>query len=398
MLDTPRSIRLHIAIFGKRNAGKSSLINAITNQELAVVSPVAGTTTDPVFKSMEITPIGPVTLIDTAGIDDEGELGELRVKKTKQVLAKTDLLVLTIAADSKPNQWDATVLEEAEKRCIPVIGVISKIDIAAGEEAIAWFESRKIPYSLVNSNTREGIDKLKESIIHHSPKEFLPETIVGDLIQQNDIIILVTPVDAGAPKSRLILPQVQVLRDALDAGACVMVVREHELKTALDGLKHPPRLVVTDSQAFDFVSKVVPEDVPLTSFSILFARYKGDLREFLNGIKAIDTLNAGDKVLIAEACTHFPSHEDIGRIKIPKWLEGKVGGKLDFTWVVGSDFPENLAEYKLVVHCGACMINRAEVLARLDKCKELNVPVVNYGVMIGYVTGVLNRVVKPLEK
>ena len=398
MLDTPRSVRLHIAIFGKRNAGKSSLINAITNQELAVVSPIAGTTTDPVFKSMEITPIGPVTLIDTAGIDDEGELGELRVKKTKQVLAKTDLLLLTIAADSKPNEWDATVLEEAEKRCIPVIGVISKADIAAGEETIKWFESRKIPYSHVNSNTREGIDKLKEIIISNSPKEFLPETIVGDLITQNDIIILVTPVDAGAPKSRLILPQVQVLRDALDAGACVMVVREHELKAALDGLKQPPRLVITDSQAFDFVSKVVPADVPLTSFSILFARYKGDLREFLNGIKAIDTLNAGDKVLIAEACTHFPSHEDIGRIKIPKWLEGKVGGKLDFTWVVGSDFPENLAEYKLVVHCGACMINRAEVLARLDKCKELDVPVVNYGVMIGYVTGILNRVVKPLEK
>lgn len=398
MLDTPRSVRLHIAIFGKRNAGKSSLINAITNQELAVVSPVAGTTTDPVFKSMEITPIGPVTLIDTAGIDDEGELGELRVKKTKQVLAKTDLLVLTIAADDIPNQWDITILEEAEKRCIPVIGVISKIDIAKGQEAANWFENKNIPFARVDSNTREGIGELKDLITAHSPKDFLPESIVGDLIKQNDIVILVTPVDAGAPKSRLILPQVQVLRDALDARACVMVVTEHELKTALDALKQPPRLVITDSQAFDFVSKVVPAEVPLTSFSILFARYKGDLREFLNGIKAIDALNQGDKVLIAEACTHFPSHEDIGRVKIPKWLESKVGGKLDFTWVVGSDFPENLAEFKLVVHCGACMINRAEVLARLDKCKELNVPVVNYGVLIGYVTGVLNRVVKPLEK
>lgn len=398
MLDTPRSVRLHIAIFGKRNAGKSSLINAITNQELAVVSPIAGTTTDPVFKSMEITPIGPVTLIDTAGIDDEGELGELRVKKTKQVLAKTDLLVLTIAADDVPNEWDATILEEAEKRCIPVIGVISKIDLAEGKAAANWFESRKLPFAFVNSNTREGIDTLKELITANSPKDFLPETIVGDLLQQNDIVILVTPVDAGAPKSRLILPQVQVLRDALDARACVMVVTEHELKSALDALKQPPRLVITDSQAFDFVAKIVPADVPLTSFSILFARYKGDLREFLKGIKAIDSLVPGDKVLIAEACTHFPSHEDIGRVKIPKWLETKVGGKLDFTWVVGSDFPEDLADYKLVVHCGACMINRTEVLARLDKCKELNVPVVNYGVMIGYVTGVLNRVVKPLEK
>ncbi|MDF2840090.1 MAG: iron-only hydrogenase maturation protein HydF, partial [Clostridia bacterium] len=397
MLDTPRSVRLHIAIFGKRNAGKSSLINAITNQELAVVSPIAGTTTDPVFKSMEISPLGPVTLIDTAGIDDEGELGELRVKKTKQVLAKTDLLVLTIAADDMPNQWDSMILEEAEKRCIPIIGVISKIDIAKGQEAASWFESKKLPYALVNSNTREGIEKLKDLITAHSPKDFLPESIVGDLIKQNDIVILVTPVDAGAPKSRLILPQVQVLRDALDARACVMVVTEHELKTALDSLKQPPRLVITDSQAFDFVSKVVPADVPLTSFSILFARYKGDLREFLNGIKAIDSLIEGDKVLIAEACTHFPSHEDIGRVKIPKWLETKVGGKLDFTWVVGSDFPDNLADFKLVVHCGACMINRTEVLARLEKCKELGVPVVNYGVMIGYVTGILNRVVKPLE-
>jgi [FeFe] hydrogenase H-cluster maturation GTPase HydF len=398
MLDTPRSVRLHIAIFGKRNAGKSSLINAITNQELAVVSPIAGTTTDPVFKSMEISPLGPVTLIDTAGIDDEGELGELRVKKTKQVLAKTDLLVLTIAADDMPNQWDSMILEEAEKRCIPIIGVISKIDIAKGQEAASWFESKKLPYALINSNTREGIEKLKDLITAHSPKDFLPESIVGDLIKQNDIVILVTPVDAGAPKSRLILPQVQVLRDALDARACVMVVTEHELKTALDSLKQPPRLVITDSQAFDFVSKVVPADVPLTSFSILFARYKGDLREFLNGIKAIDSLIEGDKVLIAEACTHFPSHEDIGRVKIPKWLETKVGGKLDFTWVAGSDFPDNLADFKLVVHCGACMINRTEVLARLEKCKELGVPVVNYGVMIGYVTGILNRVVKPLEK
>ena len=313
-------------------------------------------------------------------------------------MAKTDLLVLTIAADDMPNAWDTMILEEAEKRCIPVIGVVSKVDIAEGQEVENWFESRKLPFARVNSNTREGIDKLKDLITSNSPKDFLPETIVGDLLKQNDIVILVTPVDAGAPKSRLILPQVQVLRDALDARACVMVVTEHELKTALNALKQPPRLVITDSQAFDFVSKVVPSDVPLTSFSILFARYKGDLREFLNGIKAIDTLAAGDKVLIAEACTHFPSHEDIGRVKIPKWLETKVGGKLDFSWVVGSDFPENLADFKLVVHCGACMINRAEVLARLDKCKALDIPVVNYGIMIGYVTGVLNRVVKPLEK
>ncbi len=398
MLETPRSVRLHVAIFGKRNAGKSSLINAITNQELAVVSPVSGTTTDPVFKAMEISPIGPITLIDTAGIDDEGELGELRVKKTMQVLAKTDLMLLVIAADSQPQKWDEAILEEAQKRCIPIIGVISKVDISKGDMVAQWFISKALPYCRVDSNAKTNIDKLKELIVANYPQDYMPSTIIGDLISEKDTIILVTPVDTGAPKSRMILPQVQVLRDALDAGVCVMVVREHELQAALDNLKNMPRLVVTDSQVFDFVSRIVPEDIPLTSFSILFARYKGDLREFLNGVKAIDTLKPGDKVLIAEACTHYPSHEDIGRVKIPKWLENKVGGNLNFTWAVGSDFSENLGDYKLVVHCGACMINRTELLARLDKCKDLNVPVVNYGVLIGYMTGILNRVVKPLIK
>ncbi|MFZ5354338.1 MAG: [FeFe] hydrogenase H-cluster maturation GTPase HydF [Bacillota bacterium] len=397
MNTTPRSVRLHIAIFGRRNAGKSSLINAITNQELAVVSAVPGTTTDPVYKSMEILPIGPVTLIDTAGIDDEGELGTLRVKKTRQVLAKTDLMVLTVASDSVPDEFDANIVDEAKKRCIPVVGVISKLDIDTGEKAAIWFENHKIPYCRVNSITRDGIDELKEIIVKNSPKDFLPSTIVGDLLKQNDILILVTPVDAGAPKSRMILPQMQVLRDALDAGANVMVTREHELANALESLKEPPRLVVTDSQAFAMVSKIVPENVPLTSFSILYARYKGNLRDFLNGIKAIDTLKEGDKVLIAEACTHYPSHEDIGRVKIPNWLQKRVGGKLDIHWTVGGDFPDNLNEYKLVVHCGACMINRAEVLDRLDKLKEADIPVVNYGVLIGYITDILDRVVAPLE-
>jgi len=398
MLETPRSVRLHVAIFGKRNAGKSSLINAITNQELAVVSPISGTTTDPVFKAMEISPIGPITLIDTAGIDDEGELGKLRVKKTMQVLAKTDLMLLVIAADSQPQKWDEVILEEAQKRCIPIIGVISKVDISTGDMVEQWFMSKALPYCRIDSNAKTNIDKLKELIVTNYPQDYMPSTIIGDLISEKDTIILVTPVDTGAPKSRMILPQMQVLRDALDAGACVMVVREHELQAALDNLKNMPRLVVTDSQVFDFVSRIVPENVPLTSFSILFARYKGDLREFLNGVKAIDTLKPGDKVLIAEACTHYPSHEDIGRVKIPKWLENKVGGNLNFTWAVASDFSENLGDYKLVVHCGACMINRTELLARLDKCKDLNVPVVNYGILIGYMTGILNRVVKPLIK
>ncbi|MHB1394435.1 MAG: [FeFe] hydrogenase H-cluster maturation GTPase HydF [Clostridia bacterium] len=374
MLDTPRSVRLHIAIFGKRNAGKSSLINAITNQELAVVSKVPGTTTDPVYKSMEISPIGPVTLIDTAGIDDEGELGELRVKKTMQVLAKTDLLVLAIASTDAAGKWDETITAEAKKRCIPVVGVITKQDLEHDTQNVKeWLEQQGIPFCSVNSLTRGGIDELKSIIIKNSPKDFMPSTIMGDLLELGDTIMLVAPVDAGAPKSRLILPQVQVIRDALDAGACVTVVREHELEAALKNFIKPPKLVITDSQVFGMVSKLVPLEVPLTSFSILFARYKGNLREFLNGIKVLELLNPGDKVLIAEACTHYPSHEDIGRVKIPNWLEKKVGGKLDFKWVVGGDFPEDLPSYKLVVHCGACMINRAEVLDRLDRCKEAGI-------------------------
>lgn len=397
MLDTPRSVRLHISIFGRRNAGKSSLINAITNQDLAVVSSIAGTTTDPVYKSMEIAPLGPVTLIDTAGIDDEGELGELRVKKTMKVLAKTDLLILAVAADSTADEFDEKVVFEAENRCIPIVGVITKADLGMNLQGEKWFEARGIPYVLVNSNTRDGISELKELLVKEYPSDFQPEAIIADLLAPLDTVVLVCPVDAGAPKSRLILPQIQVLRDALDAGAQVMVVTEKELEACLSNFRKPPTLVVTDSQAFAAVSKIVPAEIPLTSFSILFARYKGNLREFLNGIKVIDELIPGDKILIAEACTHYPSHEDIGRVKIPKWLETKIGGKLNFTWAVGADFPDDLETYKLVVHCGACMINRAEVLERLRKLSVANVPVVNYGVLIGYMTGILPRVIAPLN-
>ena len=393
---TPRGVRMHIAIFGKRNAGKSSLINAITNQDLAVVSPVAGTTTDPVFKSMEIAPIGPITLIDTAGIDDDGVLGQLRVNKSMQVLSKTDMILLTAAADQIPDEFDAKIVQAAKNRCIPIVGVISKSDLGDGKLAEEWFVAQDIPTCRVNSKTRENIEQLKLLMVSQAPKDYLPETIVGDLLKPLDTVILVCPVDAGAPKSRLILPQVQVLRDAMDAGAIAIVVTEKELAPALAKLTSPPALVITDSQVFATVSEIVPAEIPLTSFSILYARYKGNLREFLNGVKAIDDLKPGDKILIAEACTHYPSHEDIGRVKIPNWLEKRVGGKLDFTFAVGGDFVQDLTKYQLIVHCGGCMINRTEVLSRLAMCKEANVPVVNYGVIIGYITGVLNRVVTPL--
>lgn len=393
---TPRGVRLHIAIFGKRNAGKSSLINAITNQELAVVSPIAGTTTDPVYKSMEIAPIGPVTLIDTAGIDDDGTLGELRVAKSLQVLAKTDLLILAVAANSAPDEFDSKIIHEAQNRNIAIIGVITKIDLEQSNIAEEWFSRHNIAFTKVNSPQREGIFELKQLIIQTAPTDFLPDTIVGDLLQPLDSVILVCPVDAGAPKSRLILPQVQVLRDVMDAGAIPIVVTEKELASALERLTIPPRLVITDSQVFAKVSQIVPPEIPLTSFSILFARYKGNLREFLQGVEAINQLKPGDKIMIAEACTHYPSHEDIGRVKIPNWLETKVGGKLDFAFAVGGDFAQDLTQYKLIVHCGACMINRAEVLSRLARCKEAGIPVVNYGVLIGHITGVLKRVVAPL--
>lgn len=394
---TPRGIRLHIAIFGKRNAGKSSLINAITNQELAVVSPVAGTTTDPVYKAMEIAPIGPVTLIDTAGIDDEGMLGELRVKKSLQVLSKTDLLLLVLAADSSPDEFDVKIIHEAQNRNIAVLGVITKIDLKDSKIAEEWFNNHKLPFAKVNSKQRDGIFELKQFIIKTAPKDFLPDTIVGDLLQPLDSVVLVCPVDAGAPKSRLILPQVQVLRDAMDAGAIPIVVTEKELAAALERLNVPPRLVITDSQVFAKVAQIVPPEIPLTSFSILYARYKGNLREFLMGVEAINNLKPGDKIMVAEACTHYPSHEDIGRVKIPNWLENKVGGKLNFTFAVGGDFAQDLTQYQLIVHCGACMINRTEVLSRLARCKEAGVPVVNYGVLIGHITGVLDRVVAPLN-
>lgn len=394
----PRGVRLHIAIFGKRNAGKSSLINAITNQELAVVSAIAGTTTDPVYKSMEILPLGPVTLIDTAGIDDSGELGALRVEKSLQVLGKTDIVILAVAADSIPDEFDLQIIQLALERKLPILGVITKIDLATNSLTENWFRQHNIRFCKINSLTRTGIDELKQVLIHTAPKDFLPPTIVGDLLRPLDTVILVCPIDAGAPKSRLILPQVQVMRDAMEAGAIVIVVTLKELATALANQKATPKLVVTDSQVFAQVSQIVPPEIPLTSFSILFARYKGDLNEFLAGIEAIDNLQPDDNVLIAEACSHYPSHEDIGRVKIPNWLEKKVGGKLNFTFAVGGDFNQDLSKFKLIVHCGGCMINRAEVLSRIARCQDARIPVVNYGVLIGHITGVLERVIQPLTE
>lgn len=397
MQDTPKANRLHIAIFGRRNAGKSSLINALTQQDIALVSAIPGTTTDPVFKAMEIQPLGPCMIIDTAGIDDVGELGELRTKKSRAVLNQTDLALLVIDPAAGISEFERELKEEIIARDIPVIGVLNKTDLGP-VETNQLEKELGLPLVPVSSRTREGIRLLKERIIQSAPAAFEEPHIVGDLLSPGDICVLVVPIDLAAPKGRLILPQVQTIRDILDNDAIATIVKESGLREALAGLAQKPRLVITDSQAFRQVAAETPDDVLMTSFSILFARYKGDLLELVRGAKAIETLRPGDKVLIAEACTHHAQADDIGRVQIPRWLCQYVGGELDFQWSSGSGYPDNLAEFKLVVHCGACMINRRQMLHRIDMARENHVPIVNYGVLLAFVHGILDRALKPFPQ
>lgn len=396
---TPLASRLHIAIFGKRNAGKSSLINAITNQEIALVSPVAGTTTDPVFKAMELLPIGPVVIIDTAGIDDEGALGELRVKKTYQVLNKTDVAILVIDGETGVSDYDLEILAKIKEKNIPVIGVVNKKDTSnyRREEKKKWEDLLGFSLLEVSAFMREGIEELKRQIINKAPGSFTDIPLISDLLNPGDVAVLVVPIDKAAPKGRLILPQQQTIRELLDSGCIAVVAKESELNIALNSLKQKPKLVVTDSQAFKKVAEITPQDIPLTSFSILFARYKGDLVQLVEGTKAIKNLENGDKVLISEACTHHRQEDDIGTVKIPRLLKEITKKELSFSWSSGFTFPENLEDYKLVIHCGGCMINRKEMLYRLSVLKEKNIPVVNYGVFIAFALGILDRALKPLK-
>ncbi|WP_432665926.1 [FeFe] hydrogenase H-cluster maturation GTPase HydF [Wukongibacter baidiensis] len=402
MQDTPRSNRLHIAIFGKRNAGKSSLINAITNQDIALVSNVAGTTTDPVYKAMEILPIGPVVVIDTAGLDDVGELGELRIKKTYQVLNKTELAIILVNGETGITDYDIEIISRIKEKKIPLIGVVNKIDIEDVEDDILkkWSSEYKIPFVKVSAATKEGIGELKNTIIREANLKTHEKVIIGDLIDPFDVVILVTPIDKAAPKGRMILPQMQTLRDIIDHGGIAMVTRETELKETIESLGKKPKLVVTDSQAFARVDKDTPKDITLTSFSILFARYKGDLMELVKGVSRIKSLNPGDRVLICEGCTHHRQDGDIGRDKIPKWLEKMVGGKLNFEWTSGTAYPEpdKMKEFNLVLHCGGCMLNPKEMEFRIEQAKEIGMPIVNYGVLIGYITGVLERALDPFPE
>jgi [FeFe] hydrogenase H-cluster maturation GTPase HydF len=395
MQDTPKANRLHIALFGKRNAGKSSLINAITGQSIALVSDIAGTTTDPVYKAMELLPIGPVMFIDTAGLDDEGEIGKLRIAKTKQVMDKTDLAILLFSAKDNDFKLEKDWYKELNKRNIPIIGVINKIDQCSINENLIS-KQFPIPFVKVSAKNNTNIDELKKLIQKHAPSNFEKSSIVGDLVNSKDLVVLVTPQDLQAPKGRLILPQVQTIRNILDIGAMALTVKDTELKELLKSLSRKPDLVITDSQVFKKVNSILPKDIPLTSFSILMARYKGDIGELINGAKIIDKLNPGDKVLIAEACTHHALKGDIAREKIPKWLQEKVGGNLQIDVISGVDFPENIKEYSLIIHCGACMFNRKQFMSRISKAKELGVPITNFGTTIAHLNGILSRVTNML--
>jgi [FeFe] hydrogenase H-cluster maturation GTPase HydF len=389
-------MRLHIGIFGRRNVGKSSLLNALTRQQVSIVSDVAGTTTDPVEKPMELLPLGPVLFIDTAGVDDVGALGAERVAKTKKALDRTDLGI--IVADS--GEWggfEDGILAELRKRKVSVLVVFNKSDIGRpAPELEARIHEQGIRSVQVAIARGEGVAAVREALIAAAPDDFLAqEPIIGDLLPERGLAVLVVPIDKEAPKGRIILPQVQAIRDLLDHGQLSLVVREHELKAALSRLSRKPDIVVTDSQAFAEVAENTPADVKLTSFSILFARYRGDLVEMVRGATAIDRLKPGDHVLVAESCTHHPIGDDIGRVKIPKWLEQRVGGKLEFTTHQGHDFPEDLSSYKLVIHCGACMTNRRAILNRVAKCRDAGVPITNYGLSIAYVLGIFERALEP---
>lgn len=397
--ETPSGERLHIGIFGRRNAGKSSLINAITGQDLAIVSDVKGTTTDPVKKAMELLPLGPVVLIDTPGLDDEGLLGQKRMEKALQALRQTDIVILTIPADAALDGLEKTLLQEAKKRGLPFFVVLNKTDLLADKKQIEEKEKEiaqalSIPLDVivpVSADKNEGIHALKEKLANGIPKE-QERPLIHDLLSPGDLVVLVVPIDSAAPKGRLILPQQQVIRDSLEAGAVPVVTRDSELAQALSSLGKKPRLIVTDSQVFGAVAKIVPKDIPLTSFSILMARYKGDLEVQIAGAKAIETLQDGDTVLISEGCTHHRQCDDIGTVKMPRWIKEYTGKDLQFAFTSGGEFPKDLSPYAMVVHCGGCTLPLQEMRYRISYGAKQEVAITNYGVMIAYIHGILPRV------
>ena len=394
MQGTPKGLRLHIGIFGRRNVGKSSLLNALTRQAVSIVSETAGTTTDPVEKAMELQPIGPVLFVDTAGVDDVGALGQLRVARTLKVVERTDLAIL-VTDDWQ--DYESQLLTLFAGRSTPVIVAANKSDcrVAGDVEDKARAMGAKTVLN-VSAVTRAGLEGLRQGIITAAPDEFLnAPSLMGDLIPAGELALLVVPIDIEAPKGRLILPQVQTLREILDQNGYAMVVKEREVADALARLKRPPAIVITDSQEFMKVVAEIPASIPVTGFSILFARFKGDLAEMVRGAAMIDRLRPGDRVLVAEACAHHPTGEDIGRVKIPRWLRQYVGMSLECDHIAGRDFPEDLGRYRLVVHCGSCMYNRKQMLDRIARCEASGVPITNYGMVIAYTLGIMERALAP---
>ena len=394
---TPSANRTHIGIFGKRNAGKSSLINAITGQNYAIVSDVLGTTTDPVLKSMELLPLGPVVIIDTPGLDDEGTLGALRIQKAYQILNKTDIAVLVIDASFGVTKEDSEILKRIHEKEIPCVIVVNKSDICPN----CNLEDLPLPDSdsaiLVSSKTGEHIHELKELLAQQASQDTIQKSIVADLLNPLDFVVLVVPIDSAAPKGRLILPQQQTIRDILEAKASAIVVQETELAETLNSLGKKPKMVITDSQVFKKVSAVTPDDILLTSFSILFARYKGNLKILVNGASALDSLKNGDRILISEGCTHHRQCDDIGTVKLPNWIRSYTKKEVEFEFTSGTEFPLDLSSYKMIVHCGGCMLNEREMKYRLKCAEDAKIPITNYGTCIAYINGILNRSLEPVK-
>ena len=397
MNQTPSANRTHIGIFGKRNAGKSSLINAITGQNYAIVSDVLGTTTDPVLKSMELLPLGPVVIIDTPGLDDEGELGALRIQKAYQILNKTDIAVLVIDASFGVTKEDSEILKRIHEKEIPCVIVVNKSDICPN----CNLEDLPLPDSdsaiLVSSKTGEHIHELKELLAQQASQDTIQKSIVADLLNPLDFVVLVVPIDSAAPKGRLILPQQQTIRDILEAKASAIVVQETELAETLTSLGKKPKMVITDSQVFKKVSAVTPDDILLTSFSILFARYKGNLKTLVDGASALDSLKDGDRILISEGCTHHRQCDDIGTVKLPNWIRNYTKKEVEFEFTSGTEFPLDLSSYKMIVHCGGCMLNEREMKYRLKCAEDAKIPITNYGTCMAYINGILNRSLEPVK-
>lgn len=386
----PLANRIHIGLFGRRNAGKSSIMNAITGQNLSIVSEIKGTTTDPVIKAMELLPLGPVAIIDTPGIDDEGELGELRVKRSYQMLNKSDVAVLIIDANIGMSKEDEKLLKKIKEKAIPYLIVMNKADIKE-------IEKKEADTIWVSAKTGKNIFELKEKLAKLALQEETEKTIVADLLEPSDLVLLVVPIDKAAPKGRLILPQQQTIRDILDADCVSIVVKENQIAETLENLKQKPKIVITDSQVFDVADSYTPKDIWLTSFSILFARYKGNLKQAIEGARAIETIRDSDKILISEGCTHHRQCEDIGTVKLPSWIRNYTNKNIEFEFTSGTEFPEELEQYKMIIHCGGCMLNDREMTYRYRCASDQDTPITNYGILIAHLKGILERSIEPFS-